>query len=152
MENNTKTTQGSNSPTLIQIPASLLKDAAKKQKDEDISLGELWFLCLGHWRWFLISVLISLSVGALYILRTPKSYTRMMSVLIKSDPKELNSLMEDYSKMGFAQETRNVSNELIAMTSPAVALAVAQEMELTTSYQKPGFFKNTTLYGPFPFE
>ncbi len=147
MENNSKSTKTSNNPTFIQIPASLLKDAAKKQKDEDISLGELWYLCLGHWHWFLISVLICLSAATLYILRTPKSYTRMMAVLIKSDQqKDFNGAMGDFTDIGLIQGTRNVNNEIIAMTSYSIAMAVAKEMELTTSYQKPGFFKNTTLY------
>ena len=139
MENNSKKSQTSNNSTFIQIPASMLKDAAKKQKDEDITLGELWFLCLGHWRWFLISVLICLSAASLYILRTPKSYTRMMSVLIKSDQqKEFNGAMGDFTDIGLIQGTRNVNNEIIAMTSYSIALAVAKEMELTTNYQKPG--------------
>ena len=100
MENNSKNSQTSNNPTFIQIPASMLKDAAKKQKDEDITLEELWYLCLGHWRWFLISVLICLSVATLYILRTPKSYTRMMSVLIKSDQQDYNGAMGDFADIG----------------------------------------------------
>ena len=149
MENKSKSTQESNSPTLIQIPASLLKDAAKKQKDEDITLGELWFLCLGHWHWFLISVLICLSAATLYILRTPKSYTRMMTVLIKSDKQnEFNGAMGDFTDIGLIQGTRNVNNEIIAMTSYSIALAVAQEMELTTNYQKPGPASNSLWLAP----
>ena len=100
MENNSKNSQTSSNPSFIQIPASMLKDAAKKQKDEDITLEELWYLCLGHWRWFLISVLICLSVATLYILRTPKSYTRMMSVLIKSDQQDYNGAMGDFADIG----------------------------------------------------
>ena len=45
-------------------------------------------------------MLICLSVATLYILRTPKSYTRMMSVLIKSDQQDYNGAMGDFADIG----------------------------------------------------
>ena len=73
------------------------------QQGNEMSVKDLFYLCLSKWKWFLLSLVVCLSVAVVYLLRTPKSYTQQTSVLIKEDAKgkSINSDMAQvFSDMG----------------------------------------------------
>ena len=122
--------------------------APVENDDSELSLTELWYLCIGRWPWFLLSVLLCLGIATLKLLRTQKTYTQHMEVMIKSDSRDYSGgTMGDFADLGLFQSNSNVNNELIAIMSPALSLEVVNEMELNTMYSEPGFFKDRTLYG-----
>lgn len=128
------------------LPTSSTKDS--ESEESSLSLLELWYLCISHWPWFIVSIFLCLCAATLYLLRTPKQYTRSMEVLIKSDKRDYNAgSMADFADMGLFQSSSNVNNEMLTMLSPDLAYDVVREMNLNTSYSRPGFFRSTPLYG-----
>ena len=57
------------------------------QGDDFIRLQDLLYLCLTHWRWFLLSLAVTLGIAIYYILSTPNVYQRTASLMIKEDSK-----------------------------------------------------------------
>jgi uncharacterized protein involved in exopolysaccharide biosynthesis len=57
----------------------------QSQEDNSMSLKDIWALCLGHWKWFVLSVAVCLAAAAVYTFKTIPVYTRSASVLIKQD-------------------------------------------------------------------
>ncbi len=119
------------------------------ESDSSIQIQDLFFLCLSKWRWFVLSLCLTLAVAVLYILSTPDVYTRTSTILIKDDSKgsSIASGMENFTDLGLFQNKTNVNNELIALQSPATMLEVVKRLHLDYTYYIPGFFHNTVAYG-----
>ena len=121
-----------------------------KQADDFIRIQDLFYLCLAKWRWFVVSLAVTLGIAVYYLLTTPPVYTRSASLLIKEDSKG-QSLSSDVSStfadMGLFQANTNVNNELLSLQSPAVMLDVVKRLHLNIDYLTDGAFYKQVLYG-----
>ena len=119
-----------------------------EQTDDPVQIKDILFLCLSQWKWFVLSLVITLSVAFLYLMRTPSVYTRTAAVLIKENTKG-QSLSSDmgFSDMGLFQSSTNVNNELLVMQSPAIMLEVVTRLHLDMNYLLPGRFHDQVAYG-----
>ena len=88
-----------------------------KPAEDFMSIRDLVQLCLSKWYWFVISLVVTLSVAVLYIKRTPSVYTRTASILIKDDTsgKSVSSDAASLSEFGLFHTNTNVNNEIIAL-------------------------------------
>lgn len=121
-----------------------------KPTEDFIRLQDLLYLCLSRWRWFVISLVVTISIAVLYILTTPPIYIRSASILIKEDSKS-QSISGDvasmFSDLGLSQANANVNNELIAIQSPSIILETVKRLHLDINYQVKGTFHKKVLYG-----
>ena len=120
-----------------------------KQADDFLRIQDLFYLCLGKWYWFVISLVITLGVAVFYLLTTPPVYTRSASLLIKEDSKG-NSMSDAAGVLGnidIFQTSTNVNNEIQSLQSPSVMLDVVKRLHLDISYYADGGFYKKTLYG-----
>ena len=125
------------------------KNTRPGQTDEFMLIHDLLYLCLTRWKWFVLSLAVTISVAAVYLLRTPAVYTRTASVLIKDDSKgkSVSSDLEAFSEFGLFQSSTNVNNELIAFQSPALMTEVVKRLRLDMNYFVPGKFHRQVAYG-----
>ena len=63
-------------------PAQGYKKADKK---EAVPLSDVFYKTLRHWPWIILSVVICMAFATLYLLRTPKVYTRSAEIQVKDD-------------------------------------------------------------------
>ena len=121
-----------------------------QQAEDFIRLQDLMYLCLVRWRWFAISLAVTLGIATYYLLSTPGVYQRTASILIKEDGKSqsINSdVASMFSDMGISGGKSNVNNELIAIQSPAVLLEAGKQLKLDVNYYEDGIFHPVALYG-----
>lgn len=121
----------------------------RKQGEDFIRLQDLFYLCLGKWYWFVISLAVTFGIAAFYLLKTPPVYTRSASLLIKDDGKG-NSVNDAAGVLGdidIFQTSTNVNNEIQSLTSPAVMYDVVKRLHLDVNYATDGRFYKKTLYG-----
>ncbi len=126
-----------------------LRQKTKGQTNDFMSIQDLFYLCLAKWKWFVLSLFITLSVAIIYILCTPPVYTRSASILIKEDTKgsSMSSEFANFSDMGLFQTNTNVNNELLALQSPDIMYEVVKRLHLDMNYYVPGKFHNKVAYG-----
>lgn len=120
-----------------------------KQAYDFIRIQDLFYLCLGKWYWFVISLAVTIGVAVIYLLTTPPVYTRSASLLIKEDSKG-NSISDAagvLSDIDLFQTSTNVNNEMQSLQSPAVMLDVVKRLHLDISYYMDGGFYKKVLYG-----
>ena len=119
------------------------------QADDFLRIQDLLYLCLAKWKWFVLSLAVTLGFATVYLLRTPSVYTRTASVLIKEDSKgkSVSSDMDAFSDLGLFQSGTNVNNELIAFQSPALMTEVVKRLRLDMNYSLPGKFHRQVAYG-----
>lgn len=125
------------------------KNTKPGQVDDFIRIQDLFYLCLTKWKWFVLTLAVTLGIAVFYILRTPQVYTRTASVLIKEDSKgkSVSPDMDAFSDLGLFQSGTNVNNELIAFQSPAVMAEVVNRLQLYMDYAVPGSFHKQVAYG-----
>lgn len=61
------------------------KKSRQDRPDDFIRIQDLFYLCLAKWYWFVISLVITLGIATVYLLKTPPVYTRSAMILIKDD-------------------------------------------------------------------
>ncbi len=118
----------------------------KLQPDDSLSISEMLFVCLRHWPWFVLSAAICLSAATLYLLSTPKVYTRAMSIMVKNAGKEGNDDLRIFERIGVGNIHSDIDDEVVAIHAPAVVYEVVKRLHLDITYQRPGFFQDKPLY------
>lgn len=114
-----------------------------------LSLKEFLNLCFRKWPWFLLSLVICLGAGYLYVKCQEPVYERSEDILIKDQEAGggIGGMSSAFASMGLISGNTNVYNELISITSPAVLAEVIDRLHLDVNYTMSGFFHGTTLYG-----
>ena len=125
------------------------KNIKPGQQDDFLRIQDLLYLCLARWKWFVLSLVVTIGVATVYLLRTPAVYTRTASVLIKEDSKSksVSSDLESFSEFGLFQSGTNVNNELITFQSPALMTEVVKRLRLDMNYFVPGKFHRKVAHG-----
>lgn len=115
----------------------------------DFSIKDYIQACKSRWQWILLSLIICVGAGVLYILCQQPEYQRTEEVLIKDQ--EGGSGVPDmagvFSSFGLVSSNTSVYNELISLKSPAVMYEVARRLHLDMNYDRLGGFHPVTLYG-----
>lgn len=128
--------------------ASAIRKTAQPQKKNSIQLTEFLYLCASHWPWFLISLIICLSLAYLYLKKTAPQYERTAAVMIKTDSQgnTISSNADMFQDLGISQGN-NLEDEMAMMASPDLMREVVRRLNLNLVYNLPGTFRNTELYG-----
>lgn len=120
------------------------------QEDNNLSLKDIWALCVNHWKWFAISLAVCLLAATYYVLTTVPVYTRSASVLIKEDRRSgsvSSDISSAFSDLGFGQTRVNVNNEIINFLSPDLMQQVVRNLHLDVDYKVKGHRYKYTIYG-----
>ncbi len=106
--------------------------------------------CFSKWKWFALSLAVTMLLGITYLVITPPKYTKKAQVLVKEESGmgalmgQIGGLAELGGLMGFGSS--NVYNEMYAMQSPWLLLTVVNQLNLDMSYTIKGI-RNKELYG-----
>lgn len=120
------------------------------QQADYLRLHDLLALCISHWKWFLVSLVIFVSLATAYLLTTAPVYTRTASLLIKENTKKGGMLSESqnvFDDIDLFSSSTNVRNELIGIQSPDLLAEVINRLHLDVNYMTDGRFHQETLYG-----
>lgn len=129
---------------------AIIKNTVNQQADY-LRLQDLFAICIGKWKWFILSLIVFVGLAVVYLLVTPPVYTRTTSLLIKEGDKKgvssLSSVVNAFADMGIFNTNVNVTNELSSIQSPDVILEVIRRLNLDVNYKTNGKYHKETLYG-----
>lgn len=113
-----------------------------------VQFREFLFLCLRHWQWFIISLIICMLGAYLYLKRTAPVYQRTASVMIKTDSsgKTISSNNGMFEDLGISQGN-TIYDEMALIDSPDLMREVVRRLNLNIQYILPGTFRDIELYG-----
>lgn len=121
-------------------------DTRRIQTDDSLSIIDMLMLCLRHWLWFILSLVVCLGAATLYLLSTPKTYTRTMSILVKSGSGGKSEEIKTLEELGVGNLTTEISDEIVAIHSPAAVYDMVKRLHLDLNYFRPGYFRDEPLY------
>ena len=107
-----------------------------KGKEHEIDLKEILFRFLGHWKWFVVSIILCLAYGALKVYRATPMFKATGLVLIKDSRSGSDEFLLDLAGMGRS----NMENEIATLKSPDLCAKVVSALELYTTYEIQGKF------------
>lgn len=117
----------------------------------NVNIKETILQYLVYWKWFVLSLFISISIAFTYLRYSKKIYqtTAKIKILDNSEgklalPSDLNSL--------FSSNKVNLENEIGIIKSQRLLMRVALSLNLTTTYYFDGKIKSEELWGNSPFK
>lgn len=128
--------------------------ATENEVETTIRLADLWSMCITRWYWFVLSLLVALSIAVVYLMSTPIIYTRNASVLVKIDDKKNSSVgagvSAELSNIGILRTNANINNEIITMQSPVIMTEVVKRLGLNDVYRVRQGLRTVNLYRNSP--
>ena len=83
----------------------------ESSNEKTIDVKAIFYLCLSHWHWFLISVVLAFGLATLYIYKSVPVYTRTAKLLVKSDERGRSAFnVSDFSDMGLVNTSVKVAH------------------------------------------
>ncbi len=115
----------------------------------DFSFQDFLKLCLSKWIWFVVSLVICVGIGVLYICRQQPVYERSEEILITDQDAGggVGEISGAFATMGIFANNTSVNNELISLKSPAIMVEVAKRLNLYMNYSTREGIRAKTLYG-----
>ncbi|MGM9776327.1 MAG: hypothetical protein ACI3ZG_06125, partial [Candidatus Coprenecus sp.] len=101
-----------------------------KTADDFLTITDVWYLCITHWNWFVVSLFICIGYACYYLAVTPNLYTRSAAVLVKQDAQGKDAgwrnYGEEFNNLGLLQQSTNVANVQRQITSLNVLTEVVK--------------------------
>ena len=123
----------------------------KYENSKGITFKEYLNYCKAKHLWFIISATVCLLLATGYLILKNPVYKRSSQIMIKDEANPSSKLTAGLSMMqgfgGLLGASSNVSNELIAMKTPANILEVVKNLNLDYSYSTRPFLRRIPLYG-----
>lgn len=128
--------------------SNIQPNAQQMENGEEFSVKEFFFLCLSHWQWFVLSLLVCMSAAIYVLLSTVPVYQRSATILVKDETnsKSFSKASTMFADLGMNMES-NVHNEIKIIQSPDIVMETVKRMALDVDYQVSGLFHDVTLYG-----
>ena len=123
-----------------------------KESGFNINLRDIVELIIAKWYWFALSVFICVSAAYLYTRTLVPVYQRQAVMLVKTGGKNANSDISAMLELQGGITGSGVENEMFILRSHQLVREVVNRLHLDVSYEKEGFFRNTSLYAESPVE
>ncbi len=120
--------------------------------DSSLTLKDLKYLFLPRWYWFIISAVVALGIGVLYLKSKPNIYTRTASILVKNEDGNSPSGVEfmNLSDLTGLQSTTSIENDVFMLQSPDLMEDVVIKLGLSDIYTVKDGLRTRELYKSHP--
>ena len=130
------------------------KEKTGVQSEEQINIQEILFRYLIHWPWFVVSVIVCVTLAWGYLRLTTPIYNVSATVLIKDEKKgggaNMSSELEKMGLNGFVSSSSNIENEIEVLSSRTLAREVVSSLGLFVTYMDEDRFPKKELYRTSP--
>ena len=131
------------------------KSFQELESSESINIREELEKYVQYWRWFLVSVLIVLTLAFLYLRYTTPQYNASTSILIKDNQKSgISDELKAVADLGIVGtgSANNTDNEIEIIKSRKIIGKVVDSLHLNISIYKEGRVKTSEVYKNIPFK
>lgn len=125
-------------------------------REEPINWRDIFEKLVSHWKWFVVSIILSIIAGFVFVRMQPDVYEVKSSLLVidQSRSGQMNemSVLKQLDAAGLRSSgsTAMINNEDKVLTSTTLMKRVVDELELHTTYTQTEYLKHTDLYKESP--
>lgn len=136
----------------------LEQENVQQQQEETSSIDFqlIYTTLILNWKWFLLSLIVCVGLGFIYLRYTAPIYESTAKVLIKDDEQSKkggsmgSSMIQNAVNLGIMSNSNGIDNEVEILAAKDLAQATVQELKIYTSYYKKELFKSKLLYKTQP--
>ena len=121
-----------------------------REKETSINLHDIFIIVLKKWYLFVISVVVCMTIAALYLMSAPKVYERTASILVK-DYRTNPSESALFQELAIFDGKNNVNNEVIILKSHKLMTETVHRLKLDIRYTVKKGLRTKDLYSSSPF-
>ena len=134
-----------------------MSDASYVQQEDTQSsffnFQNLYAMVILNWQWFILSLIICLSLAMIYLRYATPVYQTSAKMLIKDDNSKYarrNTMLSNMTEMGFMTNSAGIENEVEILQSKILARDAVMDLKLYTEYRIEGRVKKQLLYKTQP--
>lgn len=124
-----------------------------QEKSSFFSFSNLWTILVLNWQWFVLSLLICVLSGWLYLRYTMPTYQMSARILIKSDnsrSSNASQVQSEDQEFGFLSNSTGIQNEIQVLRSRVLIREVVKDLKLYVEWRSVGKVVKDLAYGSQP--
>lgn len=114
----------------------------------------IYTIVLLHWQWFVVSILLCLSVAYIYLRYTTPIYQATAKLLIKDDESQSRSysrnMLASATNLGIISNSTGIDNEMEVLKSSTISEEAVKDLKLYVDYRLKGRIKDHLVYKTQP--
>nr|WP_314829749.1 polysaccharide biosynthesis tyrosine autokinase [uncultured Prevotella sp.] len=124
------------------------KELEVNESNSSFDFATLYRTIVLNWYWFVLSLIIFGSLGAIYLRYATPMYQSTAKLLIKdeSNSNRRGSSLQNMSNLGIISNSTGIDNEMEILTSHSIAEDAIRDLKLYVNYTTKGRVKDIILY------
>ena len=124
------------------------KEQEVREGLSSFDFATLYRMIVLNWYWFVLSLIIFGSLGAIYLRYTTPMYQSTAKLLIKdeSGSNRRGQSLQNMSNLGIISNSTGIDNEMEILTSHSLAEDAIRDLKLYVNYSTKGRVKDVILY------
>ena len=124
------------------------KELEINESNSSFDFATLYRTIVLNWYWFVLSLIIFGSLGAIYLRYATPMYQSTAKLLIKdeSNSNRRGSSLQNMSNLGIISNSTGIDNEMEILTSHSIAEDAIRDLKLYVNYTTKGRVKDIILY------
>ena len=127
---------------------------AEQPEKSAFDFQTIYTMLVLNWKWFVLSVILCLGCGAIYLRYKTPTFQAHAKMLIKDDESNNRasgkSALLTTSNLGFMTNSAGIDNEMEILTSLSIAQQAVRDLKLYTTYKSKGKIKDQLMYKTEP--
>lgn len=127
-------------------------DGIQEQEEKSaIDFQLIFSTVILNWKWFVLSLIVCLGLGYMYLKYKTPSFQTTTKVLIKDNDQNksrggMNSMIQNATNLGFMTNSNGIDNEIEIIGAHDMALQAVTDMKIYVSYYHKGTFRSSLVY------
>lgn len=130
-----------------------LEGAVQEQEEKSaIDFQLIYTNLILNWNWFVLSLIVCLGLGYLYLRYATPAYQASTKVLIKDDDDSKrrgslgSSMIQSAANLGFMSNSNGIDNEIEILSAHDLAQLAVHDMKIYVNYYHKSAFKDPLVY------
>lgn len=130
-----------------------LEGAVQEQEEKSaIDFQLIYTNLILNWKWFVLSLIVCLGLGYLYLRYATPAYQASTKVLIKDDDDNKrrgslgSSMIQSAANLGFMSNSNGIDNEIEILSAHDLAQLAVHDMKIYVNYYHKSAFKDPLVY------
>ena len=130
-----------------------LEGAVQEQEEKSaIDFQMIYTNLILNWKWFVLSLIVCLGLGYLYLRYATPAYQASTKVLIKDDDDSKrrgslgSSMIQSAANLGFMSNSNGIDNEIEILSAHDLAQLAVHDMKIYVNYYHKSAFKDPLVY------
>ena len=128
-----------------------LGSGQEQEEKSAIDFQLIYSTLILNWKWFVLSLIVCLGMGYLYLRYTRPQYQATAKLLIKDDDQNKsrgmgNSMIQNAANLGFISNSNGIDNEIEILSAQDLATQAVIDMKCYVNYYHKGTFKDQLVY------